>query len=147
MAADVDITSLLSLIGHDGSEIIYSWVTEPNRRRGVHVQECIEALDHLGFSVTPIELLPASQSPIPDGADRLILFGERLAFAGNWERFNRHLFNSQGVITGLGFRCGHAVAYDHGRIFDPDGAEYDYSRGACESRGFYTQCLWKVSRD
>jgi hypothetical protein len=38
----------------------------------------------------------------------------------------------------------HAVAFDHGRIFDPDGREYDYSRQACEARHFYGHKLWLI---
>ena len=45
----------------------------------------------------------------------------------NWARFTRVIQHSRGVIEGVGRHCGHAVAYEHGRIFDPDGHEYDYS--------------------
>lgn len=145
MAVDVPLDELLSLVGHDGGRIAFPEYEEPLCRQGVHVQECIEAIDQLGFSATPIELIPAARTPGPNWGERLIQFGEKFPL-GNWARWNRHLLTSQGVITGNARRCGHAVAYDHGRIFDPDGYEFDYSREACEACGFYTDCLWKVSR-
>jgi hypothetical protein len=45
---------------------------------------------------------------------------------------------------GTGARHGHTVAYDHGRIFDPKGSVYDYSRLACEAHQFYTRCAWRI---
>ena len=51
---------------------------------------------------------------------------------------------SRGVIDGTGARLGHTVAYDHGRIYDPRGPVYDYSRLACEAHQFYTRCAWRI---
>ena len=48
------------------------------------------------------------------------------------------------MIDGTGARLGHTVAYDHGRIFDPKGSVYDYSRLACEAHQFYTRCAWRI---
>ena len=48
------------------------------------------------------------------------------------------------VIDGTGLRFGHMVAYDHGRIYDPKGHVYDYSRIACEAHQFYTRCAWRI---
>jgi hypothetical protein len=62
----------------------------------------------------------------------------------NWRRFEATIQISRGVIDGTGARLGHMVAYDHGRIFDPRGPVYDYSRLACEAHQFYTRCAWRI---
>ena len=77
----------------------------------------------------------------PDGAEHVVAYPD-----DNWVRFTRVIEHSRGVIEGVGRRCGHAVAYEHGHIFDPDGYEYDYSREACQQRGFLTQHLWRIDR-
>ena len=41
-------------------------------------------------------------------------------------------------------RFRHMVAYDHGRIFDPRGHVYDYTRTTCEAHHFYTRCAWRI---
>ena len=80
---------------------------------------------------------------MPDGGPDTVAYPDRCA----WGRFTRAIENSHGVIEGVGRQLqGHAVAYDHGHIFDPDGREYPYSRAACESRGFFTQHLWRVDK-
>lgn len=143
----IDVKHVLDEIGHDGSLIVNPELAEPNNRRGHHVQECIEACLTRGFAVTPVELFPrlgwAGRFPsmgMPYTWD--VHFGGNAE--GNWRRFLRHIETSRGVITGQGRSCGHAVAYEHGRVYDPDGGEYDYSRVACEARGFFTQCLWRL---
>lgn len=139
MAVDIDVADFLQRIGHDGSEMWFPTEPEPQCRRGIHVQECISVCDQLGFAVTPIELFPCVLSP--KGINPSIEFPE-----GNWDRFTKQICGSTGVISGIGRNCGHAVAYDYGRIYDPDGNEYDYTRDECERRHFYTQCLWRVDR-
>ena len=44
----------------------------------------------------------------------------------NWRRFTRQLHDSLGVIECSGPRVYHMLAYDRGRIFDPDGDEFLY---------------------
>lgn len=156
MALDVAVDYLMTVIGHDGSAIQFVGLPEPGCRRGHHIQECIEVCLRRGFSVTPVELFPAirpTPQPLPPPGtsgsltihcDHPVMFGD--TWNGNWSRFVHHLETSRGVITGQGRATGHAVAYDHGRIYDPDGREYDYSREACEARGFFTQYLWRLDR-
>jgi hypothetical protein len=145
MALDLPVESLHKLIGNDGSEVIWPNLREPRRRRGIHVQECINAALLLGWSATPVELLPQ----IADvgnyrRSDYAVLFGRDWKF--NWQRFVWHIKNSSGVIEGVGRNCNHAVAFCQGVIYDPDGDTYAYSRQACEERGFFTRCLWRVER-
>ena len=72
----------------------------------------------------------------------VVLFGDDES--ANWLRFENTIQNSTGVLEGTGRRCHHAVAYNHGTIFDPDGDQYPYSRTACESRGFVARCAWRI---
>lgn len=139
MALGVTVEHMTQLIGHDGSAEAFPELREPQCRRAFHVQECILAALDLGFSCTPIELFPVLSTK--SGLTKPVIYGTELQ---NWKQF-RHLINTtRGVLEGEGRLCGHAVAYDMGRIFDPDGREYDYSREDCEARGFITRRLWRV---
>lgn len=142
MALDMSVDDLLAWIGHDGSEIIFPDLPPPLCRRGHHIQELIEAALVRGKAVTPVELFPVIGS-FPDAKrTRQVLFGE--GFTGNWIRFNQYLTQSRGTIEGTLSLVPHMVAYEHGRIYDPNGHVYEYSREACERRGFITRSLWRV---
>jgi len=141
MALDMPVADLLVAVGHDGSDIIFPGVAEPLCRRSIHIQELIDIALARGFAVTPIELfptlVPAADSPLK----------HTVAYRhGNWRRFADTIAQSRGVIDGAGRHCGHAVAYDHGRIFDPQGFAYDYARRTCEAHHFYTRCAWRIDR-
>jgi len=139
MTLDTSIADLLLAVGHDGGEIIFPGLDEPFCRRGFHIQELIDVAVARGFAVTPIELCPVLQPTEDSMLRHTVAYRE-----GNWRRFANTIARSRGVIDGMGFRCGHSVAYDHGRIFDPDGPVYDYSRLACETHRFYTRCAWRI---
>ena len=140
MALDLPPSAIFSEIGHDGSQIIWPDLPEPTCRRGFHPQELIHLCLNHGHAATRVELCPILRSS-PDGSDYIIAYPD-----DNWVRFARVIQQSRGVIEGVGRHCGHAVAYQQGRIFDPDGHEYDYSREACEQRGFFTRHLWRIDR-
>jgi len=138
MALDVPVADLLAAVGHDGSKITFPGLPEPTCRRGFHIQELIAVALSRGFAVTPVELFPVIASA--DGRlTHTVLYPDN-----NWRRFTDAIRHSRGVIEGGGIRCGHTVAYDHGRIYDPDGPVYDYSRIACEGHQFYTRCAWRI---
>jgi len=142
MVLDIPVSDLFGIVGHDGSEIAFPALPDPMARRGLHVQECIAACVKLGYAVTPVELFPVIQPTIPGENNILVLFGDDES--ANWERFGQTIRTSTGVLEGVGRRCLHAVAYDHGMIFDPDGDHYPYFRPACESRGFHPRRAWRV---
>lgn len=130
------VEQLIEEIGHDGSEIIFPGLDEPMQRRGFHSQELIHLAWQHGFSVTAFELFPAIVPTSGGSVSVPVYFGQA---RGNWERLIDMIHTTQGVLAG---RCSpngvrHAVCYDHGEIFDPDGCQYQYSREECESRGFY----------
>ena len=142
MVLDIPVSDLFGIVGHDGSEIAFPALPDPMARRGLHVQECIAACVKLGYAVTPVELFPVIQPTNPGENNILVLFGDDES--ANWERFGQTIRTSTGVLEGVGRRCLHAVAYDHGMIFDPDGDHYPYFRPACESRGFHPRRAWRV---
>jgi len=142
MVLDISVAEFFGHVGHDGSEIAFPMLPDPMARRGLHIQECIAACVKLGYAATPVELFPVIQATTPGENNIIVLFGDdELA---NWRRFEHTIQTSAGVLEGVGRRCLHAVAYDHGMIFDPDGDYYPYSRPACESHGFHPRRAWRV---
>ena len=136
---------LIEQIGHDGSAEPYK---DKSLKAGFHEQECIEILQDLSYSCTPIEALPTI-TPALDGHEvRPIYFGGGVA--GNWVRFLRHLDGACGVLTGTYTRpgegnCvrGHAVAWDGVEIHDPIGPRI-YPLEDAHKYGFTPGCFWKV---
>ena len=139
MALDMPVADLLAAIGHDGSEIIFPSLPDPLCRRCFHVQELIQVALARGLAVTPVELFPVLQPTEAGPFHKTVLYPDN-----NWRRFEETIRASLGVIAGTGARFGHTVAYDHGRIYDPRGPIYDYSRLACEAHQFYTRCAWRL---
>jgi len=132
MAIPLSLEQVLKEIGHDGSKIQRPDEPEPRCRRGFHPQELVRvALKH-GRSVTYVELFPVLNGLVLDQLD-------------NWNYFKHLIQTSYGVIDGQGYCCNHSVAYSFGLIYDPAGEIYLYSKEACEKRGFFTQCLWRIN--
>ncbi len=134
MTLRVTVESLVSQIGHDGSEIIFRDLAEPMCRRGYHSQELIHLAWQYGFTVTPFELFPVIAPSF--GAEPMV----PVFFDGdednNWRRFEDTLNVTIGILEGGGVGCRHAVHYRYGEILDPDGHQYRYSRDACANHGF-----------
>jgi hypothetical protein len=141
MALRVPVHKLIKEIGHDGSEIIFPELEEPMRRRGFHSQELINAAWKQGFTCTPIELVPVIQADSDYEAVHKVNFA-----IDHWNRFVGFIDTTIGVLEGRGRYCNHAVCYRYGQIYDPDGHHYDYTREACESRGFYGNRLYVLLR-
>jgi len=139
MALDMPVGDLLAAIGHDGSEIVFPSLPEPLCRRCFHIQELIQVALSRRLAVTPVELFPTLQPTDAGPFHKTVLYPDN-----NWRRFEAAVQTSRGVIHGTGARLGHTVAYDHGRIYDPRGPVYDYSRLACEAHQFYTRCAWRI---
>lgn len=114
MALEIEVSTVIGWIGHDGSEITHAGMPEPLNRRGFHPQELIEMCLCDNIAVTPIDLFPCavSSTRVP---------GVKMFDIRNEDgptRFTRHLFNSKGWIdartrTGL----GHALAYEGAKTF------------------------------
>jgi hypothetical protein len=136
----IDVADFIKHIGHDGSEIIWPTLKDPMRRRGFHVQECIDAASRGGCAVTPFEMFPR-HAPAFTVPSYTIVYGgsEEAAMA----RFRRIVERTRGVITGHTNAAGHAVAYERGTIFDPRGPVYPYR--LCEKYGFTPICAWSIT--
>jgi hypothetical protein len=137
MATDLLIFEFIAGCGHDGSAFAFPELGDPAGRRGFHEQELIAVCIDKGFTCTPFELWPTCD------------YGHGLTIPACDPRrdvFERLVFRNSGVITGRTVKCGHAVAFERGMIFDPDGPEFPFSFEACESRGFFPGCLWLVKR-
>ncbi len=90
--------AIIKAIGHDGSQIQWPNLPEPNCRRGFHPQELIYLGDRFGFVTTTFEPLACLQSP---GGDNPVII--ELPFE---EIFK----NSNGVLTGEINNQRHAIA-------------------------------------
>src|SRR5690606_25476948 len=123
-------------IGHDGSEAVWPHLPEPLCRRGFHIQECIRVAIAMDKWVTPFELLPATAAA--DGESDLPIYDEP-----QFTLFDNLVNNYTGVITGRGV-TPHAVAFENGQIYDPEGYTYTYSQENCLNKGFVTLCAWIV---
>jgi hypothetical protein len=138
MAMDMPVADLVAEIGHDGSKIVFPNLSEPACRQGFHIQEFVHVALRHNLALTPVELFPVLASA-DERQTHTILYPDN-----NWKRFADVLATSRGVIDGVGFRLGHMVAYYHGRIYDPKGHEYDYTRVACEAHQFHSRCAWRI---
>lgn len=141
MALDVPLADLIKKSGHDGSAVLFPDNPEPSNRAGHCIYELIELALDLEFSVTPVALFPAhanSRDPkqiVPIGTE-----------AERWLKFNRQILISQGTIECNGPRWNHMVAYDQGRIYDPDGNEFSYSREELERRSLFPVRLLRIDK-
>lgn len=137
--AGIDEEHFYEIIGHDGGEIVFPTMQEPQRRRGHHIQECISAMLGLGFTVTPIEYYPMILSPTPRTRENIIV-----SFGDNRKRFEELIKSSTGVIECRTGQSQHAVANDLGFITDPDGMGYGFDIERMAKRNLYPFRYWKV---
>lgn len=146
---EVSVDAILAVIGHDGSEITHPGLPDPMRRRGFHPQEFIEMCFRDNLAVIQIDANP-SAVPIQQSGHVPGLFAT-IHGENHWERFERHMFNSEGVIdcrTRIGL--GHALSYvgynTYATIADPaTGETFEYwSRKDIELRGLYFVSLFRL---
>jgi hypothetical protein len=152
---NVPVELVIAQIGHDGSEITHVGLPEPLKRRGFHPQECIEVCMRDGMAVTQIEVNPCA---VPtDHRGNGLTFATKLKMFSTItnetceDRFERHLFNSRGVIdcrTTHGM--GHALAYEGYETFatvsNPiDGEVFMYQETAdAGAQGLYFVSLFRL---
>ena len=130
IATDHSVQEILRRIGHDGSEIVWPDLPDPQCRRSFHVQECILAIADW-YYVMPLDQ-PAMMTP--DGKRILEIKTRAMDF----------IVDGYGVCTGTGTRNRHAVAFQGNgqtiRFYDPNGLEYDF-----ENQYFTPQTYWLIS--
>ena len=137
MALNISVLDAVEFVGHDGSDVVFPELAEPMCRRGFHQQEMIELALHLGVSPVPFQVLPSLRSECGQFSHAMYPH-----VTLRFEMFHEIIGSSKGVLEGACRKCHHAVAYEYGRIFDPDGREFNYSLKNCEAQGFYGKQLW-----
>lgn len=117
MAIGIHWEFLIEMIGHDGSEIIWSELPEPYRRRSFHIQEITDALFKLKYSVTTIDAELITM-PAKEGVEPFIIKDKG--------RMGRYLYSGNtGVLVGKTITGNrHAVYWNGIMIHDPNGTEY-----------------------
>jgi hypothetical protein len=149
MAINKPVTWFIEQIGHPGAEEPYG---VKGLKAGFHEQECIEVLQRMNLTCTPIELFPTI-SPYADRHDaKPIFFG--MGESDNYARLLSHMEKDRGILTGVYKRpnktpelIGHATAWDHmGKlIYDPImGRSYPFTK--CRDYRFHPRCFWKIQR-
>ena len=141
----VELERWLDYVGHDGSEIVRAGLPDPICRKGFHPNEMIRICLLHYEAVTRIELVGQAT---PGGQYDPTTFD-----FGGWPEFERHLFNSRGVLdarTAVGL--GHAMAYeghgDHAIICDPaNGLTFQFREAKdAEKRDRFITALWRIDR-
>lgn len=146
IALGVSVEDVLSIIGHDGSEITHPLLKEPQCRRGFHPQEMIKMCLCHGLSVTSVELYPQAAS----NSGKLRGVFNKQFDTGGWTWFKQNLFKSIGVIqckTMSG--SGHAMAYEgkitYTEIHDPASGVFNfYTADDAEKRDRFLVSLWRI---
>lgn len=118
MVLGVSLEKIISLVGHDGSEVIFPELNEPFKRRSFHIQEMVDVcrkLDHLTYPIEPYSV-----------ANHGFAFNHVIQFKPSNEfRALKYLKKHNGVLVGMS-KCEtpHAVAWNANseRIFNPTGA-------------------------
>lgn len=157
MVFDEPADQLLTELGDKWKTLAFEGLPVPYCWRGVHTQELILLALKRRLAVTPIELFPQVAPPQFTQPSSNRSYNEVVVFHGetedaNWAIFNNVILNQRGVVKGLlaprhiPFRRGHAVAFENGVIFDPDGEAYQYSVAACEQHNFYPHCAYRIDQ-
>jgi hypothetical protein len=127
MLLNLPIESITNFLGHDGSEIIFLGLSDPMRRKGVTIQECIDIVMMFGYGLIPIEACPVQT---PDG-----LHEYELPCAE--ERFYGYLENNEGLIIGKVKNHWHTCAWDGYNVYDPCGDIYSIDKCKLEIQTFW----------
>ena len=144
MALGCSQEEIYKAVGHDGGEILWDDLAEPECRRSFHIQEMIRVACARGKAVTPIEVWPILASR--DGRRVPIVFGDSEK-PSNIDMIIEVIEGNTGVLevlTKSGRR--HAVAFEDGRIYDPDGGDdYKATEQTLHGHGLMPLCAWVVT--
>jgi hypothetical protein len=133
MAMNMEVEKLIQLIGHDGSEILFPDLEDPNGRKNFSPHEIILVALKLKYYVTSI---PQEGILVYASNDDLI-HHEELYKLSEEDLFTIMSTNS-GVLTGENYHGRrHAVAWDGHMIHDPNGYKYTRDR-------FLMDIFWAV---
>lgn len=119
---DIEISTLVELIGHDGSEIVFDDLPDPLCRRSFSLQEIGFALWNLGYIFTGFDVEPLG---IVD-EDHMY----SISYPDGEKRFEKLMKQTVGVGCGkiVCTDITHAFAWNGIKCFDPTGFIYPVSR-------------------
>ena len=123
MVFDCPIEEIISLVGHDGNQIVHPDLTAPACYKAIHTQEIVDVAFIFGYSMIPIETLPVQT---PDGQHEWKIKKWGL-FKDNEQRLRHYLEQGNGLIVGQARKYWHTVAWDREtqQIYDPQGRIYN----------------------
>lgn len=123
MVLDCEIKEIIDYVDHDGSEIILPNLKPPGCYKGFHIQEIIDVVLLMGYTMTPIEARPV-QTPTGYHEFEINKWGQ---FKSSEDRFHYHLTRENGLLIGKAREYWHTVAWDSStwRVFDPQGRIYN----------------------
>lgn len=125
------VDHVIKWLGHDGSQICWPELPEPNCRIGFHIQELIDYCMYNNYTVTPLQMMPFSKG----GIDCTPV---RPNTRYDWNDRCRLMIGTIGVITGEAPNGqSHAVAWNGKTILDPNGTEYNLD-------GFIIETYWMI---
>lgn len=119
------VNEILSLIGHDGSEVWFPKNPHPRCCRGFTTQELIDVADYFGYPLMEIEAVPA----IWDGKDLdSTRDADGFPFGRDVDtRIHYYMGKYKGMIIGCYAADRlHAAAWDGKYIYDPSPRVYEY---------------------
>ncbi len=144
MALGCQQETIYEALGHDGGEVIWEDLAEPECRRSFHIQELIRFACAQGKAVTPVEVWPILATR--DGRRVPITYGDTEK-PSNIASVLSVMETTTGVLeclTKSGRR--HAVAYEKGRIYDPDGVDdFKVTEATLYQYGLMPVCAWVVT--
>jgi hypothetical protein len=123
-----DVGKIISLIGHDGSEILWPNLAEPGCRKGFHQQELIDVAYTLGFGLLDIQGAPMGV-PCTPGAYYTVNMKPynvvaQPVYQNALARVQRYMRDHKGIFYGQGTLFGHMCAWTGRLIVDPRGGSY-----------------------
>src|SRR5262245_42212493 len=121
MVLETNIDEIVASVGHDGSEVVWPNLPEPECRRSFHIQEMIDFAWEQGYAVTQFQAQPVMR---PDPNESLVY----VQYTNPQARVRRILQDRRAVLTGLAGGRRHAVAWDGKFILDPNGQVYALDR-------------------
>jgi hypothetical protein len=123
MAIDISVETIIEVVGHDGSEIIYPDLDEPYGRRSFHIQEMINVCMLNNTGVIPIQTNPVSY-----------VDSEHIYSVPAIDVMDYYTELYSGVMVGLGLQGRpHAVAWDKKLVHDSNGLVYSLDKFRIET--------------
>lgn len=115
MACRTNVNVFMSLVGHDGSDIMFPDLDDPLCRRSFHIQECIWAAMDCGFR--PVEHQFKPRAGVSETRSYTLDYTDRI---------REHMNGNCGVLLGMGVKYPHAAAWNGTEILDPSIGVYDF---------------------